>query len=152
MHSYNTEILKSNLTVAKIEGCIIVCWAVLSRVFPSSRNNPPPPSHSLLSPWKLNRGNGNIEKSKGGEKSGKAAGWLLLVHFLISCVDAQGWELKKKQQNKNQWRPLLHLSLKSYMRKAFRGEKRKTYIKSLAKKRCTEAWKWNWWRVICLGL
>ena len=90
MYFYNTEILKSNLTVAKIEECIIVFWAMLSLGFPSSRNNPPA---FLIAYFHLESCTGEkVEKSRGGEKNGKAADWLLQVHFLISCVDAHCWE------------------------------------------------------------
>lgn len=116
MHFYNTKILKSKLTVAKIEDCIIVLWAVLSLGSTSSRNNPPSflIAYFHLKSWMRAK----EEKSRGSEKNGKAAGWLLQVHLLFSCVDARDWE-----ENKKQWRPLIHLNLKSYIRKAFRGKK-----------------------------
>lgn len=76
------------------------------------------PSDILISPGKLNGGQGYVEKGRGGKKKGKAASWLFFRFTPYSPV----WMLMVGKKNKK-WRPLLHLNLKMYIRKAFKEKK-----------------------------
>lgn len=65
----------------------------------------------------------NTEKGRGSD-NGKAASWLLSSSFLNLLRDAHGWNEKKKIIKTV--KATLYLNLKSYIRKGFRGIKRKT--------------------------
>ena len=98
-------------------------------------------SHILISPWKLNRGQGNIKKVRKARRMEKLQVGFFPVHSLIFCVNSHGWEVKKQNKRNHSEGHGYTSILKLILEKL---SKKKKDLKSLAEKNCTEAWKWNY--------